>query len=42
MRVNVGLAQIYPKIGDVKSNLQKHLEYIDRAVEQQSRSAGVP
>ncbi len=33
MRLNVGLAQIYPKIGDVKTNLQKHLEYIDRAVE---------
>ncbi len=31
MRVNVGLAQIYPKIGDVKANLAKHLEYIERA-----------
>jgi predicted amidohydrolase len=34
MRVNVGLAQIYPKIGDVKTNLQKHLEYVDQAVAQ--------
>ncbi len=33
MRVNVGLAQIYPKIGDVPANLAKHLEYIDRAVD---------
>jgi NAD+ synthase (glutamine-hydrolysing) len=31
MRVNVGLAQIYPKIGDVRHNLDKHLEYIERA-----------
>jgi NAD+ synthase (glutamine-hydrolysing) len=34
VRINVGLAQIYPKIGDVKTNLQKHLDYIDKAVEQ--------
>lgn len=31
MRVNVGLAQIYPKIGDVRANLEKHLDYIERA-----------
>jgi NAD+ synthase (glutamine-hydrolysing) len=34
MRVNIGLAQIYPKIGDVKANLEKHLDYIDRAAAQ--------
>jgi NAD+ synthase (glutamine-hydrolysing) len=31
MRVNIGLAQIYPKIGDVRANLEKHLDYIERA-----------
>jgi NAD+ synthase (glutamine-hydrolysing) len=31
MRVNIGLAQIYPKLGDVKANLAKHLDYIQRA-----------
>lgn len=31
MRVNIGLAQIYPKLGDVQVNLQKHLEYIEKA-----------
>ncbi len=34
MRLTVGLAQIYPKLGDVAANLDKHLEYIDRAAEQ--------
>src|SRR5690554_4338995 len=34
MRLKVGLAQIYPKIGDVKCNLDKHLDYIRRAGEQ--------
>lgn len=34
MRIKVGLAQIYPKIGDVKSNLDKHLDYIRQADEQ--------
>ena len=33
MRLNVGLAQIYPKIGDVNANLQKHLDYINRALD---------
>lgn len=28
MRVNVGLAQIYPKLGDVKANLDTHLQWI--------------
>lgn len=32
MRLKVGLAQIYPKLGDVRANLDKHLEYIERAV----------
>lgn len=31
MRVNIGLAQIYPKLGDVKANLDKHLDYIHQA-----------
>jgi predicted amidohydrolase len=31
MRLNVGLAQIYPKIGDVKANLDKHLDYVKQA-----------
>ena len=33
MRLNVGLAQIYPKIGDVRANLAKHLDYIERAID---------
>ncbi len=36
MRITVGLAQIYPKLGDVPANLQKHLAYIEQA-----RAAGV-
>lgn len=31
MRLNVGLAQIYPKLGDVRANLDKHLAYVDQA-----------
>lgn len=31
MRLNIGLAQIYPKLGDVEANLTKHLEYVERA-----------
>jgi NAD+ synthase (glutamine-hydrolysing) len=31
MRLNIGLAQIYPKLGDVQANLEKHLDYIARA-----------
>ncbi len=27
----IGLAQIAPKLGDVEANLEKHLDYIDRA-----------
>jgi predicted amidohydrolase len=33
MRLNVGLAQIYPKLADVQANLDKHLDYIQRAIE---------
>jgi predicted amidohydrolase len=33
VRLNVGLAQIYPKIGDVRGNLNKHLEYVERATD---------
>lgn len=36
MRVNIGLAQIYPKLGDVQANLTKHLSWIDDA-----KAAGV-
>lgn len=31
MRVNIGLAQIYPRLGHVPLNLQKHLELVDQA-----------
>jgi NAD+ synthase (glutamine-hydrolysing) len=31
MRLKIGLAQIYPKLGDVQANLDKHLDYIARA-----------
>ena len=31
MRVTIGLAQTYPKLGDVEANLQTHLDYIRRA-----------
>jgi NAD+ synthase (glutamine-hydrolysing) len=31
MRLKIGLAQIYPKLGDVQANLEKHLDYIARA-----------
>lgn len=34
MQVKVGMAQIYPKLGDVPANLATHLEYIEQAVEQ--------
>ena len=35
MRVTIGLAQVYPKLGDVPANLEKHLAYIDQAAEGQ-------
>ena len=31
MRITIGLAQIYPKLGDVRHNLDTHLEYARRA-----------
>ncbi len=31
MRINVGLAQIYPKLGDLEHNLAVHLDYAGRA-----------
>ncbi len=35
MHVNIGLAQIYPKLGDVPANLHKHLDMVGQAVAQQ-------
>ncbi|MFW5690909.1 MAG: nitrilase-related carbon-nitrogen hydrolase [Chloroflexota bacterium] len=34
MHVRIGLAQIYPKLGDVQANLEKHLAWVNRAAEQ--------
>lgn len=34
MRVKIGMAQIYPKLGDVQANLTKHLNYIAQAADQ--------
>jgi predicted amidohydrolase len=34
MRLNVALAQIKPKLADVPANLDKHLAYIDQAIDQ--------
>ena len=34
MRLNIGLAQMYPKLGDVPANLDTHLDYIERAANQ--------
>ena len=31
MRITIGLAQIYPKLGDLRHNLAVHLDYIKRA-----------
>ena len=31
MRINIGLAQIYPKLGDLQHNLDVHLDYAARA-----------
>lgn len=31
MRINIGLAQIAPKLGDVCANLDKHLDYVQKA-----------
>ena len=35
MRIKVGLAQIYPKLGDLAYNLQAHLDYARQARKQQ-------
>ncbi|RMG70322.1 MAG: hypothetical protein D6711_17620 [Chloroflexi bacterium] len=34
LRIKIGLAQIYPKLGDVPANLEKHQQYIAQAVQQ--------
>lgn len=34
MRVKLGLAQTYPKLGNVSANLETHLDYVNRADEQ--------
>ncbi|MBK8023444.1 MAG: carbon-nitrogen hydrolase [Chloroflexi bacterium] len=34
MRLKLGLAQIYPKLADVRANLDKHLEYVEQAADQ--------
>ncbi len=34
MKINIGLAQIYPKLADVSANLTKHLDYIRQAKSQ--------
>lgn len=35
MRVNIGLAQMYPKLGGVSANLDKHLQYVQQARERE-------
>jgi predicted amidohydrolase len=34
MHLHVGLAQMYPKLGDLRANLQAHLGYVQRAADQ--------
>jgi predicted amidohydrolase len=34
MRITVGLAQIYPRLGDVRANLDKHLAFVEQADQQ--------
>src|SRR6185369_11163900 len=36
MKMNLALAQIATKLGDVESNLEKHLDYIKQAKEQKA------
>ena len=31
MRITVGMAQIYPKLGDLQHNLALHLDYVHQA-----------
>lgn len=33
MRLKIGLAQMYPRLGDVAANLDKHLAYIEQAAQ---------
>jgi NAD+ synthase (glutamine-hydrolysing) len=35
MKINVGLAQISPKLADVRSNCELHLSFVERAAQQQ-------
>ena len=34
MRITVALAQMYPKLADLKHNLDKHLDYVQQALDQ--------
>lgn len=36
MRITVGLAQIYPKLADLEHNLDKHLDYVQQALDRQA------
>ena len=36
MRITVGLAQIYPKLADLGHNLDKHLNYVQQALDRQA------
>ena len=36
MKLNLALAQIAPKLGDVEANLEKHLDYIKQARKQKA------
>ena len=36
MKLNLALAQIATKLGDVEANLDKHLDYINQAREQRA------
>src|SRR5512145_682150 len=42
MKINLGLAQMTPKLGDVKRNLEKHLELIDQAAAQKVELLAFP
>lgn len=35
MHINIGLAQIYPKLGALQANLEKHLAYVEEASQAQ-------
>ena len=36
MRITAALAQIYPKLADLRHNLEKHLDYVGQALEQKA------